>query len=248
MLVWGLCGLFAVMSILFLLGKGSFLIAGYNSASASEKAKYNEKKLCRVMGIGMGFIALGMLAVALNEDKGILFMMIGLLSGILIMTFATNFCYSEDYIVEMSQQSHHAWYKRKETWGSMIGIVVVIVVGILMFVGDIHIDYQEQMIQIGATMTKSMDIEYQDIKSVEYVDKLDTGQRTFGIGNAVIEAGKFKNSQFGSYRLYAYKQCHTYVVIHVNETIVVVNQKTVNETKKIYDQIHSYIEKSNITS
>ncbi len=42
---------FTILGIIFLLGKGSWLIAGYNTASAKEKEKYNEKKLCRSMGV-----------------------------------------------------------------------------------------------------------------------------------------------------------------------------------------------------
>jgi hypothetical protein len=43
----------AVMSTVLLLGKGSGLIAGYNTASNKTKAKYDEVKLCRVMGSGL---------------------------------------------------------------------------------------------------------------------------------------------------------------------------------------------------
>ena len=39
-----------VMSITLLMGKGSFLIAGYNTATVEEKAKYNEELLCRIIG------------------------------------------------------------------------------------------------------------------------------------------------------------------------------------------------------
>ena len=39
--------LFAVLSVLFLLGKGSWLIAGYNTASEKEKQQYNKRRLCR---------------------------------------------------------------------------------------------------------------------------------------------------------------------------------------------------------
>ena len=42
--------LFLVISIFLFLGKGSWLIAGYNTASAEEKAKYNEKKLSKAVG------------------------------------------------------------------------------------------------------------------------------------------------------------------------------------------------------
>ena len=38
---------FAVLSVLFLLGKGSWLIAGYNTASEKEKQQYNKRRLCR---------------------------------------------------------------------------------------------------------------------------------------------------------------------------------------------------------
>ena len=39
--------LFAVLSVLFLLGKGSWLIAGYNTASEKEKQQYYKRRLCR---------------------------------------------------------------------------------------------------------------------------------------------------------------------------------------------------------
>lgn len=40
-------GIFLVLGTVFAFGKGAFLIAGYNTASAEEKAQYDEKKLCR---------------------------------------------------------------------------------------------------------------------------------------------------------------------------------------------------------
>ena len=42
-------GIFLVLGTVFAFGKGAFLIAGYNTASAEEKAKYDEKKLCWVV-------------------------------------------------------------------------------------------------------------------------------------------------------------------------------------------------------
>ena len=42
--------LFLGLAALFSRGKGAFLIAGYNTASQKEKAKYDEKALCRFMG------------------------------------------------------------------------------------------------------------------------------------------------------------------------------------------------------
>jgi len=47
-----------IISVLLLSGKGSFLIAGYNTASKEVKENYNEKKLCCIMGIGFIIITL----------------------------------------------------------------------------------------------------------------------------------------------------------------------------------------------
>lgn len=48
--------IFAILSVVLLSGRGSFLIAGYNTASQKEKARYDQQRLCRVMGTGLGCI------------------------------------------------------------------------------------------------------------------------------------------------------------------------------------------------
>jgi hypothetical protein len=55
---WAVAGVLAVLSIILLAGKGSFLIAGYNTACKQEKERYDRKKLCRVMGTGFGIITI----------------------------------------------------------------------------------------------------------------------------------------------------------------------------------------------
>ena len=50
-------GALVLLGIIFLKGKGSFLIAGYNTASKAEKEKINEKKLCTCVGMLMFALA-----------------------------------------------------------------------------------------------------------------------------------------------------------------------------------------------
>ena len=50
-----------IIAICLLNGNGAFLIAGYNTMSKDEKAKYDEKALCRSVGwllIGISFCML----------------------------------------------------------------------------------------------------------------------------------------------------------------------------------------------
>ena len=60
-------GLFVVLGIVFSLGKGAFLIAGYNTASAGGKAKYDEKKLCKAVSKLMLALAACWLVAASSE-------------------------------------------------------------------------------------------------------------------------------------------------------------------------------------
>lgn len=57
-----LIGLFVVLGIVFINGKGSFLIAGYNTAPPEEKEKYDEVALCKFMGKMMFVISFIMLS------------------------------------------------------------------------------------------------------------------------------------------------------------------------------------------
>ena len=59
-----LCGLMLALSVVLLMGKGSFLIAGYNTAKPERRARYDEKRLCRIVGGGLMLITLILLVSA----------------------------------------------------------------------------------------------------------------------------------------------------------------------------------------
>lgn len=49
--------LFITLGGIFYLGKGAFLISGYNTLSKEKKAKYDEKAMCKFMGKSMFALA-----------------------------------------------------------------------------------------------------------------------------------------------------------------------------------------------
>ncbi|MBP2032601.1 hypothetical protein J2Z42_001275 [Clostridium algifaecis] len=59
--------LFIILGVVFSLGKGSFLIAGYNTSSKEEKAKYDEKALCKFMGKSMFVFAFSIFLFGLSD-------------------------------------------------------------------------------------------------------------------------------------------------------------------------------------
>ena len=72
-------GLSVLLGVVFAYGKGTGLIAGYNTATAEEKAKYDKKKLCKAMSRLMFALAGSWLVIASSEIfKKIALLWIGL--------------------------------------------------------------------------------------------------------------------------------------------------------------------------
>lgn len=67
-IIWIVFAAFSALTIVLISGHGSWLIAGYNTASKEEKAKYDTKKLCTVSGIGMAIVTVLVLVMKLFED------------------------------------------------------------------------------------------------------------------------------------------------------------------------------------
>jgi len=58
--------LFIVLGSVFMSGKGAWLIAGYNTSSAYEKSRTDEKALCRFMGRSMFVLAACWIPICLS--------------------------------------------------------------------------------------------------------------------------------------------------------------------------------------
>jgi hypothetical protein len=79
---------FLIFAIYLSKGKGAFLIAGYNTMSDSEKAKYNELSLCKFMSKMMFGISFSIFLWALSELLEIQFLFyIGLVLFICLIVF-----------------------------------------------------------------------------------------------------------------------------------------------------------------
>ena len=75
---------FLVLAVFLWCGKGSWLIAGYNTSSKNEKSQYDEKALCRFVAKLMLATALFMIILAFAENG---FVIIALVVVFLIFIF-----------------------------------------------------------------------------------------------------------------------------------------------------------------
>lgn len=80
--------LFILLGIFLVNGKGSFLIAGYNTMSAKEKEKYDKTELSKFMGKMMFVLAFSMILWVLSEVYGLDWLFV---AGLILFIFITLF-------------------------------------------------------------------------------------------------------------------------------------------------------------
>lgn len=90
----GLAAVFLIVSVMLFSGKGSWLIAGYNTSPKEEKEKYDEKKLCRTMGSMCAIIAVltGMLDWFNSESFAMIYAVLICIVVIVTLIYANTKC------------------------------------------------------------------------------------------------------------------------------------------------------------
>ncbi|MEG0366877.1 MAG: DUF3784 domain-containing protein [Coprobacillus sp.] len=243
MLLWVIIALFGAISVMFLMGKGGFLIAGYNTSSPEQKAMYDEKKLCRVMGVCTSIITLSLLVGHLNDDLAPYSIFGGVVIGLIIISVGNNkYAKKKNYEWIETNKDKTKWYRNAHFFKMIISIVVAIGVGIIMFTGSISIEFGDNSLTAKSFMASSITVEYKDIEDIQYQKDIELGSRTWGVGSFKIQAGNFKNDEFGKYKLYSYANCHDYVVIKTKDTYVVLNDVDEEKTKTTYEKIQQLIQ------
>lgn len=96
--------LLLILGIALLQGKGAWLIAGYNTLSDEEKAKYDEKALCKATGKMMFGITFSMAFIFLGElfqvegfvITGVVLMIAIILVGIIYINTGNRYLKKEE--------------------------------------------------------------------------------------------------------------------------------------------------------
>lgn len=241
-MMWFLVILFAVISITLLSGRGAFLIAGYNTAGKARKMRYDEKKLCRIMGAGIGIITILLVILAASGDNPPAwltraFPVVVLLTVAVMIVLGNTVCKVKglEPVEETAEEKNRNKKIERVSW--IFCAVIFLLAGIFLTVGDINVTVNQDNIKMDGFFWNDYTVKMQDIQTVSFADDLDAGRRTSGFGSFKLLQGNFKNSSFGNYTLYAYTKCKSYVVLETSKGIVMINARTGEETKALYEEI-----------
>ena len=236
------------ISLVFLMGKGSFLIAGYNTASEKERRKYNEKKLCRTVGAYMALITVLVLgAEILGENipdwylalvMGGVF--IGLIPTLLYANLGCRVKPGEEIPLEENPEKE---LKRKKTRNIGTAVIVLITVAamvfsaVLLFTGDVKVLIRDDRLEIQGSFWSDYELPLSEIRTVTYREDFETGRKRMGVNSLQLNEGTFQNSEFGEYTIYSYARCEDFVVMETRKGVLAVNGKTPEETRNLYEKI-----------
>lgn len=170
--------------------------------------------------------------------------MVAVLVSVMILLIVIPFVYS--YRIYLNHKKEGIEYtfslggKNEKIAVRITAVVVpIIIIGsmVLMFTGNINIDFKETSFTINATYHSDLTVDYSEIDSLEYREDFDAGMRTYGFGSPRLSMGTFQNDEFGNYTLYAYTGNKAAVVLKSEEKVLVIKGKTESATKKIYQEL-----------
>ncbi|MEG0570912.1 MAG: DUF3784 domain-containing protein [Oscillospiraceae bacterium] len=228
------------ISVAMFMGKGAFLIAGYNRMSKEERAKYDEKKLFLVSGIGCLIITILLALLIVLEFRYLFIINIVMIVDIIAMLVAMKtFCKSKNVNTE---QVHAISDEKKEKKLSkplaiVVTVLTCVIVVVMMFFGTVNIEFSDDSFTAKATACTSLTVKYSDITDISYIEELTIGRRTNGVSSARLQAGNFKNNEYGDYKLYSYTNSHDYIVIKTADSFILINDVDSAKTRELYSKI-----------
>ena len=130
-------------------------------------------------------------------------------------------------------------YRRIRT---IVICVILLGCGILLFTGDIRMQYDETSFTVAATYYRDLTVSYADIEQIEYREQNTPGSRTGGFGSLRLQTGSYLNEEYGSYTRYTYTLSKACVVLAVDGRTLVINGADAVHTKAIYDELMARID------
>lgn len=245
-MVWGIATICLILTIMLLSGKCSFLISGYNILNKAEKSKYDEKKLCLVVGSGIGVITalLFMLACFGTSQMWMMFAVpiVTITVPLTIFILGNTVCKVKKVdTTELVDDDESKRNKRITKVALIFTAVILLIVAIFLSTGQIEITVAGNSMAIDGSYWEDYKVHFDSVKTISYIENLEVGRRTNGMRNFKLLEGNFRNDEFGDYVLYAYLRCESYIVFDTFDGFVVINAETQEKTQSLYDMLKNEI-------
>lgn len=124
-------------------------------------------------------------------------------------------------------------------------VCVTLIVCVLMTTGNIKYTFTDSELKIKPTFGGGVELQYSELKEavIEYREERVSGSRVMGYGSPRLLYGQFRNDEFGSYTRYTYTKSDAAVIIYVGDEVIVISDKTTEDTLRLYETLVEYVNK-----
>lgn len=240
-------GLCILLGIVLSMGKGSFLIGGFNMLTKEEQEKYDKVALCKFIGKMMFALAFSMVFWVLSQAFDIkILLYIGVVlffSFIMFMLIYVN----TDNRFKIKGSSVEKEQHKVSIKPLMLGLIIFLGVAIFLFIlingtkKETEVSIQGNQIvfkgQYGVTdnLKEITDIQLKnDIPAI--------GMKVNGAGLGEIMKGDFEVEGLGTCRLFVHSEKGPYIYMMVDGKYTIINFKDSAKTMAIYEELKKAVE------
>ncbi len=119
--------------------------------------------------------------------------------------------------------------------------LILILVAVLMFTGDIHATIEGDNLVVTATYMEKSVLPLDQLHHIQYTEDHDTGSRVYGFQSAKLKLGMYENDLYGLYTLYAYTDSDFHILINDGDRVLVLALKDTETTKAFYEQLKGLV-------
>lgn len=243
-------GLLAVLSAVLLTGRGSFLIAGYNTASSAEKAKYDAKKLCRAVGTTLLLVTVATAGLLLIPSNSVystpyfVFYFIFILAAVgFTLYFANKKCYKENSADHWEKNLPDT--KKKPSSVAVAGIClatipVLLLIGVSLYQASRPpvFTVSKSSLQISSAFGETIPLNR--IRTLKIVNSLPENLRkTNGSDFGSILKGKF-SADGQDAEIFVNAASPPFLFMETTGGLLIINDSSREKTEALYRKLRAY--------
>ena len=236
---WIVAGLLLVLSAVLLSGHGSFLIAGYNTSTKEQQARYDRKKLCRAVGSMLLAVAAFtvLLLLFFSEVLLIVYFAVMIASVIALNVYIHKKCRSG--VPEQEIPEGKSSDKLAAILGTAIGAVVLTAIIISFSVNSKPPVYTLKNGSLIISTAFGQTVRLSDIQSVALKNDVpDIGTKLNGLGLGSILKGRFSTGA-GDAMLYVDTSKPPFIYIKTANETIILNDSTKAKTQNLYSELRA---------
>lgn len=239
-----MAAIFIVTGVAIHVFKMYFLIAGFNTMSKAKKEKVDQEGLGQLMGYysysnGLVFLIIGILnALDIN---------ITITPGLIFLTISTVYLLIKSQKFDRNIFDKDGKMRKEEKKNlvaslSIIGVVLVFVILLMTFSSQAtKLTFSDEGFKIHGMYGETYSSEA--IDEVKLIEKLPTiKMRTNGSALGSNLKGHFQTTELGSVKLFVNKKKAPFILLKINNKIIIFNLSDATKTKEAYDKIKGYLE------